>query len=197
MRSRHAASAMLASFLSAPVAVAQQPALGLPLTEAEIAPYAITVFPDGHNLPDGRGSVAQGRALYDNRCAMCHGAKGIEGPSARLAGSDGFFSLSDPLRVMRIQKHPRLMRSVGAEWAYATTIFDYVRRAMPHYAPKSLTDDEVYALTGYLLHLNRLVPHDAVMDRQSLPKVVMPGAARTVFGWRGAADAAGERAGSR
>lgn len=158
-------------------------ALGIPLTEAEIERFSITVFPDGRNLPPGQGSVSQGRHLFQSQCAMCHGANGIEGPASRLAGSDGFFSLSDPLRILRILKHPRLIQSAGAQWPYATTIFDYVRRAMPHYAPKSLKDDEVYALTAYILYLNRLVEEDAMMDRASLPKVTMPGLSRTVSGW--------------
>lgn len=159
------------------------PGFGVPLDDAEIRRYSITVFPDGRNLPQGRGSVAQGRILYQAQCGMCHGANGIEGPAARLAGSDGFFSLSDPLRFMRIRKYPLLILSVGAQWPYATSIFDYVRRAMPHYAPKSLKDDDAYALTAYILHLNEIVANDAVLDSASLPKVVMPGLARTVSGW--------------
>ena len=159
------------------------PGFGLPLDDAEIRRYSITVFPDGRNLPEGRGSAAQGRTLFQAQCAMCHGARGIEGPAARLAGSDGFFSLSDPLRIMRIRKYPLLVLSVGGQWPYATSIFDYVRRAMPHFAPKSLTDDEVYALTAYILHLDVLVAKDAVLDRASLPKVVMPGLVRSVSAW--------------
>jgi S-disulfanyl-L-cysteine oxidoreductase SoxD len=171
------------------------PAFGLPLDDAEIRRFSITVFPDGKNLPEGRGSVAQGRTLFQAQCAMCHGARGIEGPAARLAGSDGFFSMSDPLRVLRIRKYPLLILSVGAQWPYATSIFDYVRRAMPHYSPKSLKDDEVYALTAYILHLDELVEKDAVLDRASLPKVVMPGLARTVSAWpeRGATNPATEK----
>lgn len=159
------------------------PALGMPLGDEEIARLSITVFPDGRNLPTGQGSVLQGKRLFQNQCAMCHGANGIEGPASRLAGSDGVFSLSDPLRILRIQKHPRLMQSVGAQWPYATTIFDYVRRAMPHHAPKSLKDDDVYALTAFILYLNRLIEDDATIDRASLPKVIMPGLSRTVSGW--------------
>lgn len=170
-------------------AQAPAPALGLPLSDDDTARFSITVFPDGRNLPPGQGSVSEGRHLFQSQCAMCHGAGGIEGPAARLAGSDGFFSLSDPLRIVRINKHPLLILSVGAQWPYATSIFDYVRRAMPHHAPKSLKDDEVYALTAYILHLNRLIEEDAVIDRASLPRVTMPGLARTVSGWPGAAPA--------
>jgi S-disulfanyl-L-cysteine oxidoreductase SoxD len=157
--------------------------LGQPLSTADIERYAITVFPDGRNLPPGRGSVEQGARLYAMHCASCHGAQGIEGPAARLVGTDGFIGWSDPLRPLRVRKYPLQVLSVGAMWPYATTLFDYVRRGMPLHAPKSLTDDEVYAVTAHLLHLNGLVPSHAVMDRKSLPLVVMPGRARTVSAW--------------
>lgn len=176
---------LLALALAIPLSRAELPVLafGQPLNPAQLKALDITVFPDGRNLPDGRGSVRAGRSLYAGRCAMCHGASGVEGPSARLAGSDGFFGWSDPLRPLRILQYPRLMLSVGGQWPYATTIFDYVRRAMPHYAPKSLSDEEVYALTAYILHLNRLVEEDTELDRHSLPKVVLPGRAREVSAW--------------
>lgn len=154
--------------------------LGLPLDAAQIARYDITVFPDGRNLPPGQGSVRQGAALYQAQCAACHGETGIEGPAARLAGTDGFIGWRDPLRPLRVRKYPLLVVSVGARWPYATTLFDYVRRAMPHPAPKSLSDDAVYAITAHLLHLNGLVPASAVMNRETLPRVVMPGLAKTV-----------------
>ncbi len=157
--------------------------LGQALEAAQIERHAITIFPDGRNLPSGQGSAGQGARLYQAQCAACHGPRGIEGPAARLAGSDGFIGWSDPLRPLRVRKYPLQVLSVGALWPYATTVFDYVRRAMPHHAPKSLTDDEVYAITAHLLHLNGLVGADAVMDRTSLPKVVMPGLARTVSAW--------------
>ena len=157
--------------------------LGLPLPQAQIDRFSITIFPDGRNLPPGQGSVAQGASLYQAQCAACHGDTGIEGPAARLAGSDGFFGWSDPLRVLRIRSNPLLVVSVGARWPYATTLFDYVRRAMPHHAPKSLSDDAVYALTAHLLHLNDLVPSTAVMNREALPQVTMPGLAKTVLAW--------------
>jgi cytochrome c len=117
------------------------------------------------------------------QCAVCHGAGGIEGPASRLVGTDGFIGWSDLLRPLRARKYPLQVFSVGAMWPYATTLFDYVRRGMPMHAPKSLTDDEVYAVTGYLLHLNGLVDARATMDRESLPLVVMPGLARSVSAW--------------
>lgn len=158
--------------------------LGAPATEAELSPLSITVFPDGRGLPPGRGSVGQGADLYLARCSFCHGETGIEGPASRLAGSDGWLSFSDPLRIVRIQKHPLLVMSVGAQWPYATSIFDYVRRAMPHMAPKSLTNDEVYALTAYILYLNELIGEDAVLTKENLPGVEMPGRARSVEVWQ-------------
>ena len=179
-----------ASEAQAPSAAAPEPAapphvigLGQPLSPADVERHAITVFPNGRNLPAGRGSVEQGARLYAMHCAACHGAKGIEGPAARLAGSDGFIGWSDPLRPLRVRKYPLQVLSVGAMWPYATTVFDYVRRGMPMHAPKSLTDDEVYAITAHLLHLNGLVPGDAIMDKENLPRVVMPGRERTVSAW--------------
>jgi len=157
--------------------------LGLPLSTLETNKHAITIFPDGRNLPTGQGSVQEGKALYQNRCMMCHGEKGIEGPAARLAGSDGWFSFSDPLRILRIDKNPVLLISVGGLWPYATTIFDYTRRAMPHFAPKSLADNEVYALTAYILYLNGLVHQDLTLNKQNLPKISMPGKMRSVYAW--------------
>ncbi|MDT4859844.1 hypothetical protein FQZ97_943720 [compost metagenome] len=151
---------------------------GLPLSQQTIQRYAISVYPDGRNLPPGQGSVLAGGELYAGRCASCHGAKGKEGPAARLVGSDGFFSFDDPLRILRISEHPLLLLSVGGQWPYATSLFDYTRRAMPHHAPKSLSDDQVYALSAYILHLNGLLDASAVLDQDSLPKIEMPGLKR-------------------
>jgi len=158
--------------------------LGEPMSEAEIAPYAITIFPDGRNLPAGQGSVAQGAALYHAQCEVCHGESGIEGPAARLAGSDGWFSFSDPLRALRIKKYPILLISVGSLWPHVTSIFDYVRRAMPHYAPKSLHNDEVYALTAYILHLNNLLDAQSNLNQVNILHVSMPGKERSVSAWQ-------------
>jgi len=157
--------------------------LAKPLLENEIKPFEITVFPNGKNLPTGQGSVLQGGTLYKNQCLMCHGEQGIEGPAARLAGSDGWFSFSDPLRVLRIDKYPILLISVGGLWPHATSIFDYIRRAMPHYAPKSLSDDDSYALTAYVLYLNEIIAEDVVLDKDTIMQVTMPGLERSVLAW--------------
>ena len=157
--------------------------LAKPLLENEIKPFEITVFPNGKNLPTGQGSVLQGKTLYKTQCLMCHGEQGIEGPAARLAGSDGWFSFSDPLRVLRIDKYPILLISVGGLWPHATSIFDYIRRAMPHYAPKSLSDDDSYALTAYVLYLNEIIAEDVVLDKDTIMQVTMPGLERSVLAW--------------
>ena len=177
---------MLLGSLISPLVAANESVtqLGMALSESEINKYSITIFPNGENLPIGQGSVQQGEVLYRSQCMMCHGKEGIEGPAARLAGSDGWFSLSDPLRILRIKKYPVLLISVGGLWPHATTIFDYIRRAMPHYAPKSLTNNEVYALTAYVLYLNDLVDEDIVLDKISILKIIMPGEERSIFAWQ-------------
>lgn len=155
--------------------------LAIALKKEELAPYDITLFPNGRGLPPGQGRVTQGRVLYANQCAACHGPSGTEGPAARLVGSDGFIGWDDPLRPLRIAKHPLLVQSVGARWPYATTVFDYIRRAMPYHAPKSLENDDIYALTAFLLYRNGLLDASAVINASTLPKVVMPAAAKTVM----------------
>jgi cytochrome c len=133
--------------------------IGRDATPGEIAAWDSDVRPDGSGLPPGGGSVEQGRAVFEAACASCHGAKG---PAPALAGGIGSLASQKPVRT------------IGSYWPYATTVFDYVRRAMPFNAPHSLTDDQVYAVTAYLLNLNHIVPDDAVMDRRTLPQVVMP-----------------------
>jgi cytochrome c len=124
--------------------------------------WDIDISPDGAGLPDGRGSVADGRRVYGEKCAVCHGAHGEGGPMDRLVG--GMNSLSDAKPV----------KTIGSFWPYATTVFDYVRRAMPFNAPQSLSDNEVYALTAYLLHLNGILGADATLDAATLTAVRMP-----------------------
>jgi hypothetical protein len=161
------------------------PDLGSPLTEVEITKVSITIFPDGHNLPKGQGSVTEGEKLYLERCALCHGKSGTEGPSNRLTGSIGLFSIWDPLRIQRIQNtNPLLVMSTGQQWPYASSIFDFVRRAMPRFAPKTLTNNEVYALTAYILYLNDLVDEDRVLDRENLTLVEMPAFRHYVQDWQ-------------
>ena len=136
--------------------------LGRTATPQEIAGWDIDVSPDGAGLPPGQGDVAQGRVLYNDKCAACHGPKGEGKPMDQLAG--GFGSVFDV----------KGKRTVGSYWPYATTLFDFVRRAMPFNAPQSLTPDEVYAVSAYVLYLNGLVAQDATLDAKSLPKIEMP-----------------------
>ena len=141
--------------------------IGRPATPQEIARLDIDVMPDGTGLPPGRGTPAEGAAIYASKCAACHGETGREGPNDVLVGRE-------PREGFPFAQNPKLAHTIGNYWPYATTVFDYVRRAMPPMAPGSLTDDEVYALTAFLLNANELVANDAVMDRSTLPAVKMP-----------------------
>lgn len=141
--------------------------IGRPATPAEIAAIDIDVGPDGAGLPPGRGTSADGAPIYAARCASCHGKTGKEGPNDVLVGR----LPGDAFTFARDQRAPK---TIGSYWPYATTVFDYIRRAMPPDKPGSLQDDEVYALTAYLLAANELVPADAVVDAAALPKVKMP-----------------------
>jgi cytochrome c len=151
-------------------ALAEPPGLGESLSAAEVAAVDFTVLPDGTGLPEGRGSVAEGEALYGQHCLACHGEGGEGGANDRLAGGVGSIGTDRPLKT------------VGSYWPYATTVFDYVRRAMPYNAPGTLASDEVYALTAYLLHLNGILDAEAVMDAGSLPAVSMPNREGFVWG---------------
>jgi cytochrome c len=148
--------------LAAGPALAQPYGLGRPVTEAALAAWNIDVDARGQGLPAGQGSVAQGQAVYQQKCAACHGASGEGKPADALVGGIG--TLKDDL--------PR--KTVGSFWPYATTLFDYIYRAMPYTAPQSLTADEVYAVSAWLLHRNGIVGADAVLDARRLPLVRMP-----------------------
>ena len=132
-----------------------------------IGEWDIDVKPDGEGLPPGEGSVEMGAVVYAQQCAQCHGPTGVEGPNDRLVGTEPW------------ETWPR-GRAVGNYWPYATTLFDYVRRAMPQTTPGSLSDAEVYAVVGYVLSLNGLFPADGVMDREQLLSVEMPARDRFV-----------------
>lgn len=140
---------------------------GSPASEERIARWDIDVKPDGEGLPSGSGSVAEGQRLYEVQCLACHGPTGTEGPNERLVSPGPW------------EQWPQ-GRTVGGYWPYATTLFDYVRRAMPQATPGSLSDDEVYAVSAYVLHLNDLLPADAVLDSASLAAVEMPARDRFV-----------------
>ncbi|MBC8109518.1 MAG: cytochrome c [Verrucomicrobia bacterium] len=126
-------------------------------TEKEITAWDMDVKPDGKGLPDGSGNAKTGRLVYAEKCAFCHGKTGVEGPSSRLVGTDTVKT-----------------KTIGNYWAYATTLYDYINRAMPFHQPGSLTVDEVYGLTAFLLSENKIIDSTAVMNARTLPKVVMP-----------------------
>jgi cytochrome c len=141
-----------------------KPQYGKPISEGDIAAWDIDVrTSDGKGLPKGKGSVAEGKALYDQQCVACHGEAGKGGTMyGTMAGGIGSFTTN--ARVL----------TPGSMYPYAPILFDYIRRTMPMTAPQSLTNDQVYALSAYLLNLNGLAPDNAVMDAESLTKVMMP-----------------------
>jgi cytochrome c len=155
--------AIAAALAASAVPAAADPyGIGRPATPEEIAGWDIDVSPSGAGLPPGRGDVRQGEAIYAEKCASCHGPRGEGKPMDQLVG--GFGTVSD------MKPH----KTVGSFWPYATTLFDYVRRAMPLDAPQSLTSDEVYAVSAYVLFLNGIVPQGTTLDRDNLAKIGMP-----------------------
>ena len=142
--------------------------IGRAATSAEIKGWDIDIGPDGSNLPPGSGSVERGRVVFSEQCAACHGADGQGGVGDRLVGGQGTLASAKP------------MRTVGSYWPYAPTLFDYIRRAMPQNAPQSLSDQDVYAVSAYILNLNGLVPADAVLDAKALSAIKMPNRDRFV-----------------
>ena len=138
------------------------PNLGATPSPAMLAAMDISIPPSGEGLPAGSGTVAQGQKVYDSKCQACHGPKGIGKPADRLVGGIGSLASG------------KAIRTVGSYWPYATTLFDYSRRAMPTSAPMSLSDEEAYAVTAYVLFLNGIIKQDEVMNSQTLPQVKMP-----------------------
>jgi cytochrome c len=156
------ALAIAAALASGAVGAAERYGFGQPATPPQIAGWDIDISPDGGGLPPGRGDVRQGEAIFTAKCASCHGAHGEGKPMDRLVGGVGTLRDKKPVKT------------VGSFWPYATTLFDYVRRAMPLNAPQSLTPDEVYAVSAYVLFLNGIVPQDATLDADALAKIKMP-----------------------
>jgi len=154
--------AALAACASPPPSPGKPPALGAAVSAEEIARWDISIPPSGAGLPAGSGTAKQGAAVYGAKCLACHGEKGAGKPADVLVGGIGSLATARPVRT------------VGSYWPYSTTLFDYVRRAMPITNPLSLSDDEVYAVSAYVLFLNGIVGEDAVMNAQTLPQVKMP-----------------------
>ncbi|MFP4181625.1 MAG: c-type cytochrome [Thiohalospira sp.] len=138
--------------------------LGSEADQAEIEGWDIDIRPDGQGLPEGSGTVREGEQVYEEHCVRCHGAFGTEPDSHVIAGGQDSLGTDDPTLT------------VGSFWPHATTLFDYTRRAMPFDKPQSLSADELYAVTAYVLHLNDILPMDAELDAESLPEVEMPNA---------------------
>lgn len=172
------ATTIFAAVLAAStLAQTQKPArlgIGRPATPEEIRALDIDVMPSGVGLPDGQGTVAEGAATYAAKCASCHGQGGENGKFDRLVGRDSGEGFA-------FAKDARLVKTIGNYWPYATTLFDYTARSMPFPQPGTLSSNEVYGLVAYLLSLNKIVPDTAVMDKTTLPKVVMPARDRFVI----------------
>jgi len=160
MRKHLAAGTII--FLAFPV-LAQGPKLGQPVAPDDMAAWDISIAPDGNGLPPGRGTAKEGEAVFAAKCQACHNEKGVGSPNDALVGGMGSLVAG---------KAP--VKTVGSYWPYATTLFDYVRRAMPFQETKSLSSDEIYAVSAYILNLNGIIGADDVVDAQFLPKVRMP-----------------------
>ena len=156
-------------FMTAAALAENAPNLGMELTTQRISDSAFTVWPDGEGLPDGSGNAATGEKLYQAHCFACHGKNGENGINDRLAGGHGTIN------------SPKPVKTVGSYWPHATTLFDYIRSAMPYQNPGTLSDDEVYSLTAYILHLNGIVTRDTEINATSLPQIQMPN--RDNFVW--------------
>lgn len=154
---------------------AQKPlGIGRTATPDEIKKIDIDVMPDGRGLPEGKGTFAEGAKIYAAKCQSCHGANGVGGSADRLVDRESG-------KNWDFATNPKLVKTVGNYWPYATTLFDYTRRAMPFMQPGTLTADETYSLVAYILALNKIVPEDAVMSRTTLPAVKMPSRDRFVI----------------
>ena len=135
---------------------------GRPATIEEMKLWDIDVRPDGKGLPEGSGTVAHGKSVYEGNCEACHGPNGQGGIKDRLAGGQGSLATENPIKT------------VGSYWPYATTLFDYIHRAMPYQAPGSLSVDDTYAVAAYILNLNGILSSDGTLDRNTLPAIKMP-----------------------
>ncbi|MDE0064612.1 MAG: cytochrome c [Gammaproteobacteria bacterium] len=154
--------ALLLTVFVGSVAAGEGPGLGIEADPREVAAWDIDIAADGTGLPPGSGTATDGAAVYARHCLACHGAWGSGGLNDALVGGQGTLDGPAPLRT------------VGSFWPFAATLFDYVRRAMPYLEPRSLSNDEVYALTAYLLFLNGIIAEKQTMDARTLAKVRMP-----------------------
>jgi cytochrome c len=159
-------SLLLISFLSASCTFSPSapkgPDLGKPMTPEEVRKLDISIGPDGIGLPSGSGNAISGQKVYIAKCQSCHGEKGLGKPADALVGGINSLATNKPIRT------------VGSFWPYATTLFDYTRRAMPLQNPKSLSNEEVYAVTAYVLYLNGIISEDYLLSNQNLAGIKMP-----------------------
>jgi S-disulfanyl-L-cysteine oxidoreductase SoxD len=166
MRSAMIPAVGLALCLATRAVAAEGPNLGKPVDQADIAAWDISVAPDGTGLPTGTGTSAQGASVYAEKCTQCHGPDGkggVQGVTASpLVGGGPITDIS------------AAQKTIANFWPYPTTLFDYIRRAMPWQQPRSLTNDEVYALTAFILAQNKLIGENDAMNAQTLPMVKMP-----------------------
>jgi cytochrome c len=161
MRKLTLAAGCLACAIVTGSALAEGPRLGKPISPSDLKAWDIFVLPDGTGLPPGSGTAAQGAPIYKQKCAACHGENGEGAIAGQLIGGPPHATLDGG-------------KTIANYYPYATTIFDYVRRAMPYTAPRSLSDEEVYALTAFLLARNKIIGEGDIMNAQTLPKVRMP-----------------------
>jgi len=156
-------AALALTLAGAPSRAADVPHLGTPIAEADVGAWNITVLPDGTNLPAGSGTPSQGAIIYAQKCAACHGQDGKGGSARTLVGAPSL-----------VAGGIEAEKTIANFWADPTTLFDYIRRAMPWPQPRTLTNDEVYALCAYIFSLNKFSGENDMMDAQTLPKVKLP-----------------------
>lgn len=172
-RSAIVAALVLAVAVAGGVARAESPSqaphLGTPMSPDDVAKWNLTIFPDGRGLPAGRGTAKEGRAIYEQQCASCHGDKGQGAIAEELVGEPHPPTADNP------------SKAIGSYWPYATTIFDFIRRSMPPAVPGSLSSDDLYAVTAYLLAANGIISDNDEMDARTLPGIKMPN--RDGFDW--------------
>jgi S-disulfanyl-L-cysteine oxidoreductase SoxD len=161
MRELVAAAVIVA--LCGAAAAQQSPNLGKAISPEDLTTWDISIGPDGAGLPPGSGTPTQGEAVFAMKCQACHNAKGAGQPNDRLVGGQGTIAGDKPA-----------VKTVGSYWPYATTLFDYIRRAMPLPMSKSLSNDEVYAVAAYILNLNGVIGETDTLDAKTLPQVKMP-----------------------
>lgn len=153
------------------LALAAPPQFGQPVSAQELAAWDISIGPSGEGLPPGSGNAVDGETVYQAKCQSCHGEKGAGKPADPLVGGVGSIGSEATLKT------------VGSFWPYATTLFDYTRRAMPYDQPQSLSADELYAVSAYILWLNGILDREQKLDAATLPQVQMPNRNGFISAW--------------